>query len=65
MLKERNPEYKTDIVVEMFKDGKVSLGKAAEMSGMDRESFKKILEDRDVKREIEPRKGSDERIEKT
>ena len=46
MLKERYPEYRTDIAVEMFKDGKVSLGKAAEMSGVDREGFKGILEDR-------------------
>lgn len=62
MLKERHPEYKTDIAVEMFKEGEVSLGKAAEIAGTDRESFKEILEERGIKREIEPRKGSDERI---
>ncbi|KXA94523.1 hypothetical protein AKJ37_07535 [candidate division MSBL1 archaeon SCGC-AAA259I09] len=65
ILKERHPEYRTDIAVEMFKDGKVSLGRAAEIAGMSRESFKEVLGERGVKREIEPRKGSEERIEKT
>lgn len=64
MLKERHPEYRTDIAVEMFKNGKVSLGRAAEMAGTNREGFKEVLEERGVKREIEPREGSDERIEK-
>lgn len=65
MLKERHPEYRTDIAVEMFKDGKASIGRAAEIAGMSRESFKEILEERGVKREIEPREGSEERIERT
>lgn len=64
MLKERHPEYITDIAVEMFKSGKVSLGKAAEIAGTSRESFKEILEERGIKREIEPRGNFEERMEK-
>lgn len=65
MLKERHPEYRTDIAVEMFKDDKVSLGRASEIAGMSRESFKEVLEERGVEREIEAREGSEERIKKT
>lgn len=64
MLKERYPEYRTDIAVEMFRDDKVSLGRAAEIAGMSRESFKEVLEERGIKREIEAREGSEERIER-
>lgn len=64
MLKERNPEYRTDIAVEMFKGDKVSLGRASEIAGMSRESFKEVLEEREIKREIKPRKDSQERIER-
>lgn len=62
MLKERHPEYKTDIAVEMFKEGKVSLGRAAEIAGMSRESFKEVLEERGITREIEAREDSDNRL---
>lgn len=64
MLKERHPEYKTDIAVNMFKEDKVSLGKAAEIAGMSRESFKEVLEERGITREINMREGSEERLKK-
>ncbi len=62
MLKENHPEYKTDIAVEMFKDGKVSLGRAAEIAGMSRESFKDVLDERGITREIEARENSENRL---
>jgi len=65
VLKERYPEYKTDIAVELFKSGDISLGKAAEIAGTDRESFKEILEERGVTREVNARPEMDERIEGT
>ena len=62
MLKERHPEYRTDIAVNMFKEDKVSLGKAAEIAGMSRESFKEVLKERGIKREIKMREGSEKRM---
>ncbi|MFP4608168.1 MAG: UPF0175 family protein [Candidatus Natronoplasma sp.] len=64
MLKEKHPEYRTDIAVNMFKEDKVSLGRAAEIAGMSRESFKEVLEERGVAREIGARENSEDRIEK-
>lgn len=64
MLKEKNPEYKTDIAVTMFKEGEISLGKGAEIAGTGREEFKEILRERGIKRKIESRKGSEKRIKK-
>ncbi|MFB6089319.1 MAG: UPF0175 family protein [Candidatus Aenigmatarchaeota archaeon] len=64
VLKENNPEYGTEIAVEMYKDGEVSLGRAAEIGGIDRESFKEILKERNIKIEKKPREGMDERVKK-
>lgn len=64
MLKEKHPEYKTDIAVQMFKEDKVSLGRAAEIAGMSRESFKEVLDERGITREIEARDDPEERLEK-
>lgn len=63
LMKERNPEYKTDIAVQMFRKDKVSLGKAAEIAGTDRESFKELLEERGIEREVKSREGIEERID--
>jgi len=51
------------IAVELFKNNEASLRKAAEIAGTDRESFKEILEERGVTREVNARPGMDERIE--
>lgn len=64
VLLEENPGYKTDIAVELYKEGEVSLGRAAEIAEKDRETFKKILEEREVKIELESREGMGERVEK-
>lgn len=64
LMKERNPEYKIDIAVEMYKKGETSLGRAAEIASTDRESFKEILEERGVERTIEAREGMEERLSK-
>jgi len=37
----------------MYKDGKVTLSKAAELSGLDTISFKDILKDRGIKIEVQ------------
>jgi predicted HTH domain antitoxin len=63
LMKERNPEYKTDIAVEMYRNEEVSLGRAAEIASTDRESFKEILDERGVDRELESREGSRKRVE--
>lgn len=63
VLKETNPEYKTDIGVELYKEGEISLGRAAEIARTDRESFKEILKERGVKIESKPREGMEERLE--
>lgn len=64
LLKERHPEYRTDIAVNLFKEEKVSLGRAAEIAGMSRESFKEVLKERGVEREIQMRENSEERLNK-
>ncbi len=64
LLKERHPEYRTDIAVNLFKEEKVSLGRAAEIAGMSRESFKEVLKERGVEREIQMRDDSEERLKK-
>ena len=64
LLKERHPEYRTDIAVNLFKEEKVSLGRAAEIAGMSRESFKEVLKERGVEREIQMRENSEERLKK-
>ncbi len=63
LMKERNPEYKIDIAVEMYSNDEASLGRAAEIASTDRESFKEILEERGVDRILKCRKGSEERVE--
>lgn len=63
MLKERHPEYRTDIAVNMFKEDKVSLGRASEIAGMSRESFKEVLKERGIEREISIREDSEKRLE--
>jgi len=62
LLKERHPEYRTDIAVNLFKEDKVSLGRAAEIAGMSRESFKEVLKERGIEREISMREDSEERL---
>lgn len=50
LLKE-NPELRTGLAVEKYREGDVSLNRAAEIAGVSPEEFKSILEARGIKRE--------------
>jgi len=41
---------KTEMAIELYKEEKISLSRAAEIAGMPTESFKNILEQRGIKR---------------
>ena len=47
---EVRPALKTEIAVELYKEGRISLSRAAEIAGMSAEGFKNILEQRGIKR---------------
>jgi predicted HTH domain antitoxin len=51
-LFETKSNLKIAASVEMYKDGKVSIGKAAELAGMSLIEFKEVLADRGIKRKI-------------
>lgn len=52
LLFDTKENLKLSAAIEMFKSGKVTLGKAAEIAGMNMISFKEILKDRGIKVEI-------------
>jgi predicted HTH domain antitoxin len=52
-LLEVKPEIRVEIAVELYKEEKVSFGKASEIAGISQEGFKKILKSRGIKRIIE------------
>ena len=56
------PDLKTVAAIELYKDGAVSLGKAAEIAGVTTIEFKDILADRGIRREVGSR--SVEELEK-
>ncbi len=47
---EVRPALKTEMAVELYKEEKISLSRAAEIAGMSTEGFKNILEQRGIKR---------------
>ncbi len=51
-LLEVKPEIRIEVAVGLYKEGKVSLGRAAEIAGVSQEGFKNILNSRGIKREI-------------
>ncbi len=53
LLFETKSNLKLSAAIEMYKDEKVSLSKAAELAGLDTVSFKEILRDRGIKTEIQ------------
>jgi Arc/MetJ-type ribon-helix-helix transcriptional regulator len=57
----KNPEKRVRITVELYKNGKVSLMRAAELAEMDLESYKEELKERGVK--VKTCKGSEEEKE--
>jgi len=56
------PDLRTVAAVELYKEGEVSLGKAAEIAGVTAIEFKDILADRGIRREVGSR--SVEELEK-
>lgn len=59
------PELKTSAVIELYKEGEISIGKAAEMVGVSTIEFKDILVSKGIRREVGSRskKELDEGIE--
>ena len=49
-LLNENPELRTELAVEKYREDKISLNRAAEIAGMSPEEFKSILQARGVKR---------------
>ena len=47
------PQLRTDTAVELFRSGEVSLLRAAELAGLESESFRRLLRDRRIVWEIE------------
>jgi predicted HTH domain antitoxin len=47
------PQLRTEAAVEMFRSGEVSLLRAAEIAGLDFESFRRLLQGRGIPWEIE------------
>lgn len=54
----KNPEKRTRITVDLYKNGKVSLMRAAEIAEMDLESYKEELQERGIT--LNTSKGSEE-----
>ena len=46
------PDLRITAAVELYKEGEVSLGKAAEIAGVTTIEFKDILADREIRREV-------------
>ena len=47
------PQLRTEAAVELFRSGEVSLLRAAEIAGLDSESFHRLLRDRGIAWEVE------------
>ena len=48
------PQLRTEAALQLFKDGEVTLGRAAEIAGITRWEFEEILADRGMVRVVEP-----------
>jgi predicted HTH domain antitoxin len=46
------PELKTSAVIELYKEGEISIGKAAEMVGVSTIEFKDILANKGIRRKV-------------
>lgn len=47
------PEMRLEAAIELYKEKKITLGRAAEIAGIDPWSFKELIADRGIKVEIE------------
>jgi predicted HTH domain antitoxin len=54
-----NPDLRTVAAVELYKEGEVSLGKAAEIAGVTTIEFKGILADRGFRRHVGSRSAKE------
>ena len=66
LLFESKKNLKISAAIDMFKRGKVTLGKAAEIAGIDTVSFKEILKDRGIalKIKVDSKEKMDKRAAK-
>ena len=53
------PHLRIEAAIELFRSGEVSLLRGAEIAGLDFESFRTLLRDRWIPREIEARSGAE------
>ncbi len=53
------PQLRTEAAVELFRSGEISLLRAAEMAGLDFESFRLLLRDRAIPWEVEADTSAD------
>src|SRR6056297_3280570 len=51
-LLDKRPEFRTELAVEQYKTGDVSLNRAAEIGGHSPEEFKELLRERGISRDI-------------
>ena len=60
------PELRSDLAVELYRTGRVSLSRAAEVCGMNLEDFKELLKEKGVKIKVPsiPADEVDEEVEK-
>jgi predicted HTH domain antitoxin len=53
------PQLRTEAAVELFRSGEISLLRAAEMAGLDFESFRLLLRDRAIPWEVEAERSAE------
>lgn len=51
-LLEKRPELRIELAIERYKQGDVSLNRAAEIAGQNTEAFKTTLADRGIQRDV-------------
>ena len=53
------PQLRTEAAIELFRSGEISLLRAAEMAGLDFESFRLLLRDRAIPFEVETQSSAE------
>lgn len=53
------PQLRTEAAIELFRSGEISLLRAAEMAGLDFESFRLLLSDRAIPWEVEAQSSAE------
>lgn len=64
IMLEENPKYRIDIAINLYKKGKISIGRATEMTGVSRAEFDKILKRRGIAKEVEEKEDEERKVEK-